>query len=125
MSGMSIRNFQIYFQIYTNDTVNKYINRIRLEYALQLLKKGKYTQSEIADRIGFANDTALYNIFQKKFNDTPSKYKANFLIEPIIPEFKDIDYKIIDRTATPVLFLSYIGNYDDYASDIFEENSWN
>lgn len=124
ISGICKRNLHIYFPVYINETVAQYKNRIRLEYALQLLKEGKYTQTEIAERIGLANDTALYNIFQKKLNTTPANYKARFLTEPIMQNMPTVNCKIIDLPETPVLFLSYIGNYDDYASTLFEEDSW-
>ncbi len=124
ISGISKRNLHIYFPAYINETVTQYKNRIRLEYALQLLKEGKYTQTGIAERIGLANDTALYNIFRKKLNTTPANYKAQFLTESIIQNVLTIDYRIIYLPETPVLFLSYIGNYDDYASTVFEEDSW-
>ena len=124
ISGICKRNLHIYFSAYINETVAQYKNRIRLEYALQLLKEGKYTQPKISERIGLANDTALYNIFRKKLNTTPANYKAQFLKEPIIQNIPTVDCKIIDLPETPVLFLSYIGNYDDYASTLFEEDSW-
>lgn len=124
ISGICKRNLYIYFSAYIHETVGQYKNRIRLEYALQLLKEGKYTQSEIAERIGLSNDTALYNIFQKKLNTTPANYKAQFLTEPIMQNVSTVDCEIIDLPETPVLFLSYIGNYDDYASTLFEEDSW-
>lgn len=124
ISGMSKRNLHIYFPAYTNETVGQYKNRIRLEYALQLLKEGKYTQSEIAERIGLANDTALYNIFRKKLNTTPTNYKVQFLTEPTMQNIPAIDNEIIELPETPVLFLSHIGNYDDYASALFEKSSW-
>lgn len=124
ISGISKRNLHIYFPAYINETVAQYKNRIRLEYALQLLKEGKYTQTEIAERIGLANDTALYNIFQKKLNTTPANYKARFFTKPIVQNVPTVDYKIIDLPETPMIFLSYIGSYDDYASTLFEEDSW-
>lgn len=124
ISGICKRNLHIYFPAYINETVAQYKNRIRLEYALQLLKEGKYTQTELAERIGLANDTALYNIFRKKLNTTPANYKARFLTEPIIQNIPTVDCKIIGLPETPVLFLSYIGNYNDYASTFFEEDSW-
>ena len=124
ISGMCKRNLHIYFSAYVDETVAQYKNRIRLEYALQLLKEGKYSQSEIAERIGLANDTALYNIFRNKLNTTPANYKAQFLTEPIIHDAPTIDCKIVDLQEIPVLFLSYIGNYEYYASTIFEEYSW-
>ena len=125
ISGICKRNLHIYFPAYIDETVAQYKSRIRLEYALQLLKEGKYTQSEIVERIGLANDTALYNIFRKKLNTTPANYKAQFLTELIIRDVPTIDCKVVDLPEIPVLFLSYIGNYEDYASTIFEEDSWN
>lgn len=124
LSGMCRRNLHIYFPVCINETVGQYKSRIRLEYALQLLKENRYTQSEIAGRIGLANDTALYNIFRKKLKSTPANYKAQFLTEPIIQDVPVIDSRIIDLQETYVLFLSYIGNYDHYASAVFEKDSW-
>jgi len=124
LSDMCRRNLHIYFPACINETVGQYKNRIRLEYALQLLKENRYTQSEIAGRIGLANDTALYNIFRKKLKSTPANYKAQFLTEAIMQDAPIVDSRIIDLPETHVLFLSYIGNYNHYASTVFEENSW-
>lgn len=66
----------------------------------------------------------MYIFFRKKLNTTPANYKAQFLKERIIQNIPTVDCKIIDLPETPVLFLSYIGNYNYYTSTFFEEDSW-
>ena len=123
-AGMSKRNFQIYFKAYTNETTGKFIKRVRLEYALLLLKDKKYTPAEIAERIGFSHDTAFFNSFKKMYNSTPTKLSEN-LIEELLPDNKEnINHKIVKLPEIPILFLSYIGNYDKFSMLPFEENSW-
>ncbi|GHV68936.1 hypothetical protein FACS1894199_16930 [Bacteroidia bacterium] len=122
--GMSKRNFQLCFKTFTHESVGEYVKRIRNEYALQLLKEGKYNPSQIALRVGFANPPALYKFFSKEFDETPSEYKAKFLTETVAPNYQDVEYEIRKMAATPVLFLPYVGNYDDYAAEFFGDGSW-
>lgn len=121
---MSKRNFHLYFKLYTTETVKQFIKRIRLEHALLLIQEGTYTQAEIAERIGLANDTALYNIFKKKYDYTPSEYSQLLLSKSVPYEKIEPDYHTIQLQETPVLYLSYIGNYDQFAVSSFEEDSW-
>ena len=37
---MSVRNFQLYFKLYLNESFGEYIDRVRRELALQLMPKG-------------------------------------------------------------------------------------
>lgn len=120
---MSVRNFQVYFKSYLNETYGAYIDRIRLEWALQLLQDGDFSNAEIAERIGYANDTALYNALKKKRNHTPSKYKVQTNATKKASTVK-VDFRIARLIERVVLFLSYIGNYDNISSSIFEEDSW-
>lgn len=120
---MSPRNFQFYFKSYFKESFGVYIDRLRREFALQLIQEGQFTHTEIAERVGYANDTALYNVFKKKYQYTPSEYK-----EQITRNKKFITDKINCRIEilkeTPVIFLSYIGDYDNFSSSVFEEESW-
>lgn len=120
---MSSRNFQLYFKAYLEEPFGKYIDRVRRELALQLIIEGKLTYAEIADRIGFANDTALYNTFQKKLRHTPSDYKAKLTRCSNIVTNK-IECEIQEIKKFSVIFLSYIGNYDEFSSSVFEKESW-
>lgn len=123
MACMSPRNFQIYFKSYLNETYGAYIDRIRLEYALQLLQDGDLSNAKIAERIGYASDTALYRTINKKHNITPSQYKIK-IGELLQPSNIIVDYRMEILEEKQVLFLSYIGDYNTFSSSIFEENSW-
>ena len=120
---MSPRNFQLYFKSYFKESFGVYIDRLRREFALQLIKDGQFTHAEIAERVGYANDTALYNVFKKKYQYTPSEYKD--LISENKKAITDtIDCRIEILKEKAVLFLSYIGDYNNFSSSIFEEDSW-
>ena len=70
---MSARNLQLMFKAYTSETIHQYIIRTRMEYAQQLLKDNKKSIAEIYEYIGFANQSALNNTLQKKYNLPPSR----------------------------------------------------
>lgn len=121
---MSPRNFQLIFKAYLKEPFGVYIDRIRRELALQLIQEAKLTHAEIAERIGYANDTALYNVFKKKYQRTPSEYKTLISQNKKTTAYKKVEYKIQVLHSTPVIYLSYIGNYDDLSSAVFEKDSW-
>lgn len=120
---MSPRNFQLYFKSYFKEPFGEYIDRLRREFALQLIREGQFTHAKIAERVGYANDTALYNVFKKKYQYTPSEYK-DLISEnkKAITDRIDCSVEILKEKA--VLFLSYIGDYNNLSSSIFEEDSW-
>ena len=95
MACMSVRNLQLMFKAYTSETLHQYIIRTRMEYAQQLLKDNKKSIAEIYDSnkpqlpkgaiaeiyeyIGFANQSALNNTLQKKYNLTPRELQKKLL----------------------------------------------
>ncbi|MDL2223667.1 GyrI-like domain-containing protein [Bacteroidales bacterium OttesenSCG-928-M11] len=121
---MANRNFQLVFKEYIGETIGKYVNRIRMEYGALLLKENRYSHKKIAERLGWANDTAFYNAFKKKNLQSPAKYKAERFELNSDTKFDKVDYTLIELPETPIIFFLYNGSYDDYASDLFEEESW-
>lgn len=124
VAEMSRRNLQLIFKAYMGETLHQYIIRLRIEFALQLYKEGNMTGTEISEYIGFANQPALNNIFQKKYNQTPQErllelsQKSHDYPLPISP------YHIVESESTSILFLTHIGNYDTCNSISFEESNW-
>lgn len=104
------------------ESPGQYINRLRLEYGLQLLKEKRYSQKEIAERIGWANVTAFYNAFRKRCSQSPKKYKFDKFDSDLI--LNTIDYTLLELSETPIIFFIYQGSYTDCASEYFEEKSW-
>lgn len=55
--------------------LNDYINRLRLEYAVKLIKSNKvYTIDSIAESSGFNSRSTFYRAFQNVFGMSPSQY---------------------------------------------------
>lgn len=53
-----------------------YVGRVRVDHAKDLLKDCSLTISEVAQRIGYANDAGLIRIFKKYEGITPGKYRT-------------------------------------------------
>lgn len=61
----------------TGMTYSKYVQQIRLEHAERLLLGSGKTIDEIARMVGYQNKGYFYEIFQKKYGMTPSKYRES------------------------------------------------
>ena len=60
----------------TGTNINGYINDLRIDYAIKLLKlHPNYTIRAIADEVGFNSTPILYNLFKKKTGMTPYEFK--------------------------------------------------
>ena len=60
----------------TGTNFNGYINGLRINYAIKLMKKyPNYTIRAIADESGFNSAPILYNLFKKKTGMTPYEFK--------------------------------------------------
>ena len=60
----------------TRTNFNGYINDLRIDYAIKLLKlHPNYTIRAIADEVGFNSTPILYNLFKKKTGMTPYEFK--------------------------------------------------
>lgn len=125
IANMSIRNFQLIFKIYMGETVHQYITRLRMEYVQQLLKENQMNGMEISEYVGFENQSALNNTFRKKYHLTPQERQRELLQISHIYPFPISTPRIIEFKDIPVLFLSYIGNYENCNSSNFEKESWN
>lgn len=64
-----------YFNKVLHVTFNEYINNLRLEHAVNLLRSGRVPQSQIAYSAGFNNDHTFRRLFKQKYGCTPSQFK--------------------------------------------------
>lgn len=56
-----------------------YVNKKRVEYALELLKNSNYDINDIAQKAGFNNDVTFRRLFKKYYGASPVKYKETFI----------------------------------------------
>lgn len=55
----------------------KYINQIRLRKAMNLLKTGAYTVTEVADAVGFQDYNHFGRLFRKTYGATPNRVRLD------------------------------------------------
>jgi AraC-like DNA-binding protein len=63
------------FKMYSENSFNMTIKKMRLNYALELLKSGQYSVNEAAEHSGFMNVGYFITEFKKMFNSTPGKFQ--------------------------------------------------
>lgn len=68
------------FKAITNETLNSYITRKRIERtAMMLIHNKEFSISEIADKYGFKNDSTFSRTFKKIYGQSPTEFrKSNF-----------------------------------------------
>ncbi|MGN1233154.1 MAG: helix-turn-helix transcriptional regulator [Candidatus Cryptobacteroides sp.] len=67
--------FASVFKDNTGTTFTRYINNLRLEHSVVLMKeKPHYTINAIASECGFPNPSTFYRLFYERFSMTPSEY---------------------------------------------------
>jgi DNA-binding response OmpR family regulator len=73
---MFLSRSQLYRKIkaLTNQSVQDFVNTIRLNKAATLLMDGSLSVSEIAFMAGYADSTTFGRSFQKQFGETPKKF---------------------------------------------------
>lgn len=62
------------FREYMKTSATQYINRVKLDHALDLLRYSTIQIGEISDRLGFSNAYYFSRLFRKYFGMTPSEY---------------------------------------------------
>jgi len=65
------------FKEATNTSIGDYINSVRLNKSLKLLKNSSYSVRDIIEMIGLTNESNYYKLFKKQFGITPKEYRLN------------------------------------------------
>jgi AraC-like DNA-binding protein len=69
--------FSSLFRKYAGTTYSKYINDLRLDYAVKLLKlHPNYTIDAIAKDCGISSVPVLYQLFSQRYGMTPAEYRS-------------------------------------------------
>jgi AraC-like DNA-binding protein len=77
-SGMSVSTLERRFKEYFMTTPQKYLRKVRLNAACQLIRITRKTLSEIAQECGFYDQSSLTKEFKKELQITPSAYAKQF-----------------------------------------------
>lgn len=119
----SYRNINRIFEALHNETIGKYVKRIRLEKAAQYLKYSEMPVSDIAYEVGFEDRAAFSKAFKNKYKLSPSAFRnSNESLRKSLQESLQIN-QFVDREKLQfeieylpdfeLLFLEYRGHYED------------
>ncbi|MEL6533963.1 MAG: AraC family transcriptional regulator [Bacteroidota bacterium] len=75
----SYRNINRIFEAIHQETIGKYIKRLRLEKAAQYLKYSSMGVSQIAYEVGFEDRAAFSKAFKKRYHASPKEFRASTL----------------------------------------------
>ncbi len=127
----SYRNINRIFEAIHNETIGKYIKRLRLEKAAQYLKYSEMGVSQIAYQVGFEDRSAFSKAFKKRYKSSPQAFreKTETLLEkqkatiwPANRKREKLEFEIEFLPSFEFLFLEYRGDYHDSSSI---EKTWN
>jgi AraC family transcriptional regulator len=119
--GISFFHFHRIFKAFLNEPLGSYINRQRLETAVNLIRYSNEPISDIAQKIGYNDCSAFSKAFSKEFGLSPQEFKSNktvilnthidYKINNSGKLVSDIKPKIIQFTDKYVVFTRFIGEY--------------
>jgi len=69
------RNYlSLIFKKATGENYNRYVTRVRMEKAKDLIRRGNYKLYEVSERVGYKNVTYFSQLFKKYTGCTPSEF---------------------------------------------------
>jgi len=74
--GLSLRSFMRRFKNSTGETPINYLQRVRVQVAMQLLGKGSLSIDEISYRVGYEDVSFFCRLFKRQTQLTPGEFKA-------------------------------------------------
>ncbi len=77
--GININKLQEGFKYLYNDTVNNYIQALRLEKAKDLLINTDLSIGAITEKIGLTNPSYFSKVFKEKYKITPNQYRKGIV----------------------------------------------
>ncbi len=76
LSGLKKNDVSRFIRENTGTSWNNYLNKLRVEYSVSLLKQKKlYSIEAIADMAGFQSRSVYYDAFEKIYKMTPAQYR--------------------------------------------------
>ena len=77
LSGKSREHLSRSLKQHYNITPTEYVTELRLNYAVNLMRTSNLSITEVCYECGFSNLSWFYKIFEKKFGESPARYKKD------------------------------------------------
>ncbi|MDD4109126.1 MAG: helix-turn-helix domain-containing protein, partial [Prolixibacteraceae bacterium] len=104
--NMSRSNLHRRIKSVTGDSVSQYLRKVRLNKAMELLKKQDYTVSEVAFAVGFGSVNYFSKCFKDHFGFSPGEFGS---FEDVAEETKAFQYQNNILKNFPFQTTSFIG----------------
>ncbi len=132
--GFSFFHFHRILKSYMNEPLGSYINRIRLETALNIIRYSDLPLSEIALQIGYSDCSAFSKAFSKEFGFSPQRFKSNnaivlnthvdYKINNLGRLVSDIKPKIVILADKHIVYTKFKGEYTGKEYNNVWDNFW-
>ena len=119
----SYRNINRIFEAIHNETIGKYVKRLRLEKSAQFLRYSDVGISQIAYEVGFEDRSAFSKAFKKKYGQSPKDYRNSSestrqeILKRFDPEGNSdrtpLEFEVNYLPDFEYLFLEFDGHYQD------------
>lgn len=76
MTGKSREHASRKIKEFYGETITEYVNELRLEYAVNLMKRSNLCVADICYECGFSNLSWFYELFSDKYGKSPAQYRA-------------------------------------------------
>ncbi|XEC94425.1 helix-turn-helix domain-containing protein [Paenibacillus tarimensis] len=73
--GMSPSNFSHFFKKKMGQNLKEYIDRLRIQKSIQLLRSTNETLESISQQVGYSNTSSFIRSFKKNVGTTPGQYR--------------------------------------------------
>lgn len=109
-------HFHRIFKAFMGETVGGYIQRLRLEQAVQLLRYTQLPIETIATNVGYEQPSSLSKAFKNAYRITPTEYRnrKDMLLRPLVTNREVIALKapkLITLLPQQVLYVHATGDY--------------
>ncbi|MEK6699720.1 MAG: helix-turn-helix domain-containing protein [Nitrospirota bacterium] len=85
-AGMSISCFERTFKEWIGVTFKTFVNKLRVARAMEMLREGGFSMSEIAHACGFSSQFYFARVFKKITTITPREFRKAHLLNGLPPE---------------------------------------
>ena len=123
IANLSKFHFHRIMKAFLNETLGSYINRIRLETAVKLLRYSAQPINEIAYRVGYHTPSAFTKGFKKIFGVSPTYVRKNKnLIIDRKPKIVRNDFQLVETVKSikdiQVVFQQSKGKIGDHTTTV-------
>ncbi len=120
-SGISFFHFHRIIQAVTGEPLAAYINRVRLDTAVKLIRYSEEPISILAERVGYGDLSAFSKAFCKEFGFSPQEYRNNrnlvlnthidYKVRDNGDLLSDLVHKMVEVPDKEVIYIRIEGEY--------------